>query len=406
MIELDVPSSKSVTQRALVLAALGDGESRILRPLDCDDARALLGALAALGVPTERSEDALVLAGRERLRAPEGTLDLGNAGTAVRFTSALALLADGPVRIDGDPAMRRRPMPGLLAALGALGARAEEQGRPGCPPVTIFPPKDLAQVPREVTLDTSGSSQQLSALMLVAPRLPRGLRILLRGGLPSRPYVDLTAQVLRDFGAEVTLQEGTHTPFELRVAHGLGHRTYEVEGDHSSASYPLAAGFLTGLPVRVRNTRPDSLQGDRAFATLLEALASPPPARSPRVFDLERTPDIAPTLATCALFAKGATLLTGCAHLRIKESDRLAVLARGFRAVGADLDEREDGLLIRPRALHGGACLDPAHDHRMAMCFALLGLRLPEIEVLDPACVSKSYPGFFDMLTHFQPASR
>lgn len=406
MIELDVPTSKSVTQRALLLAALGPGESRIVSPLDCDDSRRLLGALAELGIPIRQSEGALILRGGGRLRTPAGPLDLGNAGTAVRFTSALALLAEGPVRIDGDPAMRRRPMPGLLAALSALGARVEEHGRPGCPPVTITPPLDLAQVPPDVALDASGSSQQLSALMLIGARLPRGLRIRVGGHLPSRPYVDVTAQLLRDFGAVVRILEGASGPSEVVVAPGLRRRTYEVEGDHSSASYPLAAGFLTGVPVRIRNTRQDSLQGDRVFTALLERLAQPPRASAPRVFDLTHTPDIAPTLATCALFGVGATQLTGCAHLRIKESDRLAVLARGFRALGADLDELEGGLFIRPRELHGGVALDPAHDHRMAMCFALLGLRLPGIEILDPACVTKSYPGFFDMLARFQTAPR
>jgi 3-phosphoshikimate 1-carboxyvinyltransferase len=270
--------------------------------------------------------------------------------------------------------------------------------------VRILPPSYLDPTRGEVTLDPSASSQQVSALMLVGPRLPRGLRIRVQGPLPSRPYVDLTAQLLGSFGALVEMTTAPGGLTVITVARGgLAPREYEVEGDHSSASYPLAAGFLTGIPVRVTNTSPGSLQGDRVFGALLEKLSAPAPApaEGPRVFDLADTPDIAPTLATCALFAEGPSLLTGCELLRLKESDRLAVLARGFEAVGADLDELPGGLLIRPRPLAGHATLDPARDHRMAMCFALLGLRLPSIEVSDKSCVSKSYPGFFQMLERF-----
>ncbi len=425
MIEIRVPTSKSVTQRALVLAALTPGASRVLEPLRCDDSQVLLSALERLGVSVSRGDRSLSLRGEGQLRAPAEPLHLGNAGTAMRFCAALALLADGPVTLDGDPAMRRRPMAGLLRALQRCGARVQEHGRPGCPPLTLTPPADPSAVPAEVSLDPSGSSQQLSALLMVAPRLPQGLRVQLTGSLPSRPYVDLTLTILRDFGATAQClgatdprlgaasegggdspappgsDEGLDASVTPRVFHvargGLHARDYEVEGDHSSASYPLAAGFLTGLPVQVVNVRPDSPQGDRVFPALLDRLHAP----GPRTFDLSDTPDIAPTVATCALFSTGQTTLVGLAHLRIKESDRLAVLTRAFRRVGADVQEREDGLVIRPRPLHGHVTLDPAHDHRMAMCFGLLGLRLPEIGISDRHCVTKSYPGYFDMLARF-----
>lgn len=404
MIEVSVPTSKSVTQRALVLGALAPGLTRIVDPLHCDDSRVLLEALSALGVGVRHGEGYLEIHGGGDLCGPQGPISLGNAGTAVRFVSSMALLASGPVTIRGDEAMARRPMPGLLAALGALGARVEEHGAPACPPVTIHPPGDLTRLPGEVVLDASGSSQQVSGLMLVAPRLPGGLRIVLVGRVPSRPYVDLTAQMLRELGATVHFEEEGGILGAVRVlGGGLRPRTITVEGDHSSASYLLAAGFLTGLPVRVTNTRADSLQGDRVFGQLLDSLRDPWPGPAPRVFDMTHTPDIAPTLATCALFAQGSTRILGCAHLRIKESDRLAVLSRGFRALGADLDEEEDGLCVRPRTLAGNATLDPAGDHRMAMCFALLGLRLPNIRVADMDCVTKSYPGFFHMLERFGP---
>jgi 3-phosphoshikimate 1-carboxyvinyltransferase len=428
MIEIRVPTSKSVTQRALVLAALTPGASRVLEPLRCDDSQVLLSALERFGVYVSRGDRSLSLHGEGQLRAPPEPLHLGNAGTAMRFCAALTLLADGPVTLDGDPAMRRRPMAGLLRALQRCGARVQEHGRPGCPPLTLTPPADPGAVPAEVSLDPSGSSQQLSALLLVAPRLARGLRVRLTGTLPSRPYVDLTLAILRDFGATAQALGATDPRVDAggpvdrvptgrepgapsdslggaaaspRIYHvargGLHARDYRVEGDHSSASYPLAAGFLTNHPVQVTNVRPDSPQGDRVFPVLLDRLDAP----GPRTFDLSDTPDIAPTVATCALFSTGQTTLVGLAHLRIKESDRLAVLTRAFRQVGADVQEHDDGLVIHPRPLHGHVTLDPAHDHRMAMCFGLLGLRLPDIQISDRQCVTKSYPGYFEMLERF-----
>ncbi len=398
MIEVRVPTSKSLTQRAMVLAALAPGRSAIIDPLDCDDSRVLRRALAALSVSISDTADGFSVVGGGRLRAPEHPLDFDNGGTATRFCTGLSLLVDGPVTIDGNEAMRRRPMPGLLAALRSLGATLLEPGRPACPPITVHPPEDLDSMPATVVLDAAGSSQQLSALLLVAPRLPHGLRIELAGELPSKPYVDLTLDALREFGVTVQTKTGPKGASIYEVAPaGLHPASVTIEGDHSSASYPLAAGFLTGQEVSVVNARPDSRQGDRIFGELLTALHRP----APRTFDLGDTPDIAPTVATCALFAEGETRLTGLAHLRIKECDRLAVLAAGFAKVGADVDELADGLVIRHRPLHGDVDLDPADDHRMAMCFSLLGLRLPDVRVADRDCVSKSYPAFYEMLARF-----
>lgn len=398
MIDVRVPTSKSLTQRALVLAALAPGRSVVIDPLVCDDSRVLRAALTALGVRITETEQGLAIDGGSPLRAPDQPLELENAGTATRFCTGLALLADGPVAIHGNEAMQRRPMPGLLAGLRSLGARVEEHGRPGCPPITVHPPPRLADLPETVELDAAGSSQQLSALLLAAPRLPNGLNIELAGELPSRPYVDLTLDSLAAFGVTVDTSPGPGGTAVYRVRPSSLHTaSVTIEGDHSSASYPLAAGFLTDRPVRVVNARADSRQGDRIFGELLEGLAQP----APRTYELEDVPDIAPTLATCALFAQGETRLMGLGHLRIKECDRLSVLATGFRQVGADLDELPDGLVIRPKPLHGDVDLNPADDHRMAMCFALLSLRLPDIRITDTDCVSKSYPTFFEMLARF-----
>jgi len=389
-----VPGSKSLTQRALIVAALSPGISVIEAPLDCDDSRHLREALEALGVDLRATPAGLEVHGGGPLRAPDRPLVLGNAGTAVRFTAALALIAPGPVTLDGVPAMRRRPLHGLLAALEALGARVELHGLPGCVPVTLHPPAHLGAAPEQIALDASASSQLLSALLLVAPRLPRGLTVKLSGPLPSAPYVDLTVDVLRHFGAGVTMEGGQR--FRVEPG-GLRAAVYAVEGDWSSASYPLAAGHLLGRSVIVPNAPAGSHQGDRVFPDLLRALAGP----GPRQLDLHETPDVAPTVATCALFATGETTLTGLATLRVKESDRLAVLARGFRAVGAVVEEQPDGLRISSGPTRGHVVLDPDGDHRMAMCFGLLGLRLPGVRVTDPGCVTKSYAGFFEMLARF-----
>jgi len=248
--------------------------------------------------------------------------------------------------------------------------------------------------PPEVPFTARHSSQELSALLLMGAALPGGVRVHVDGDLPSRPYVDLTVAVLDAFGVAVSEHAG-----EFRVAPGGPRATeYAVEGDWSSASYPLAAGWLTGREVEVTNAVATSVQGDRVFPELLARIAAP----GPREINLKDAPDLAPTVTACALFADGETAITGAAHLRVKESDRIAVLVRELARLGADLEEREDGLVVRPAPLAGPAALDPTADHRMAMAFGLVGLRVPGVEITDPGCVSKSYPDFWAMLEAFR----
>ncbi len=393
VISITVPGSKSVTQRALVAAALAPGRSLLTGALACDDSARLTEGLRRLGVRIEWEKDRVVVHGKTKLAAPDEPLMLGNAGTAVRFTSALALLADGPVIIDGVEAMRRRPMPGLVAALRALGAQVEELGAPACPPLRISPPNRTA---KHVSLDPSGSSQQLSALLLAAPALG-GLQVQLMGPLPSAPYVDLTIEVMEAFGA--TVQQASQPSYRVEPG-GYRATRFQVEADHSSASYPLAAGWLTGKTVTIENLRSDSLQPDRVFAELLARLDQP----GYLDLNLEASPDIAPTVAVCALFRRDPTDLTGLTHLRIKECDRLEVLANGLKSLGADITVQQDGWSIRPAPLQGPATLDSASDHRMAMCFGLVGLKVPGIHITDPDCVTKSYPDFWHMLDRFRPS--
>ncbi|MBN1946086.1 MAG: 3-phosphoshikimate 1-carboxyvinyltransferase [Bradymonadales bacterium] len=398
-----VPSSKSVTQRALVLASLSRRHCRILQPLDCDDSRAMVAGLRQLGVAIEQQPEGWRVRGPQQLVGPRQAIFVGNAGTAARFLTGLSPLVAGPFLVDGDEAMRRRPMPGLLEALAALGVRVETPNRPGCPPVRLeakgnLATGTLAQAPegiREVLLHAKGSSQEISALLLLGAGLPGGLRITVEGPIPSRPYLAVTEAVLSDFGVPVR-RTGDNRWLVGGVPFGIDE--YTVEGDWSSASYPLAAAWLTGRPVRIANLDEGSPQGDRRFPDLLAQLSHP----GQRLLELGDQPDLVPTLVACALFAQGSTAITRVAHLRIKESDRIAGLVFELRKLGADLTELEDGILVRPAPLSGPALLDPARDHRLAMAFGLVSLRVEEVEILDRGCVSKSYPDFWSMLEGFR----
>ncbi|MDP8222415.1 MAG: 3-phosphoshikimate 1-carboxyvinyltransferase [Candidatus Lernaella stagnicola] len=394
MIRINVPASKSLTQRALLLAALSDCETRLVSPLDCDDSRVLSEALVSLGARIEKDTDAWRVQPPDIFRPPTRPLKLGNAGTAVRFITGLAPLLPGSFVVDGDPAMRRRPMTGLLATLGEMGVEVVEMGKPCCPPIMLNP-GPLEQVPAEVSLRAGGSSQELSALLMMGCRLPRGLVVHLEGRFPSRPYVRLTIQTLHAFGIDLRTSQQEIIEIPPKMPHTA---EFTIEGDWTSASYPLAAGWLMNQPVEVDNLDPQSEQGDRIFKRLLQRLGQ----SGDQVFSLQDAPDIVPTVVACALFAQDVTEITGVSHLRIKESDRLAVLARETAKLGADVRELPDGILVRPRPLHGGVQLNPAGDHRMAMAFGLISLRVPDLVVANPDCVTKSYPGYWDMLARFR----
>jgi len=406
---ISVPPSKSETQRALVLAALGRAPCTLTRPLVCDDSLALRRGLCALGARVDDAGPHWRVTPPNRLVAPADPLSLDNAGTAVRFLTALAPLVQGAYAVDGNAAMRRRPMPGLLAALAALGVRVEELGRPGCPPVRLTsaggadtgaPARDPA--PRaaapQVTLSAGGSSQELSGLLLAGCAMPRGLVITVDGELPSRPYVEVTLASMAQAG--VLVARPAPNTFNVPPQRPAANRL-DIDGDWSSASYPLAAGWLLGREVTLAGLRPGSAQGDRVIVDLLPALARP----GPRAFSMTDCPDLVPTVVACALFADGPTAITGVAHLRLKETDRLEALATELAKLGARVGAGADGLAVEPAPLHG-AVLDPCDDHRLAMAFGLVSLRVHGVTIRDPDCVAKSYPDFWEMLAGFGPAPR
>jgi 3-phosphoshikimate 1-carboxyvinyltransferase len=401
------PGSKSLTNRALVAAALAAGESRLRGALASDDTRVMAEALSALGCPVATAgETWRVAGGGGCLRAPPAPLFAGNSGTTARFLTAAATLADGPVVIDGDARMRERPIEDLVVALRGLGARVEIQGRGGCPPVRLGGgglPGGAAEI------DARRSSQYVSAVLLAAPYARRDVRLSLVGGaLVSRPYVDLTLQLMREFGADAdwTAEGG------LRVTAGRGYeaRDYGIEPDASAAAYPFCAAAIAGGQVRVEGIPKGSIQADLALLDILERMGcrvergeravtvQGPTGRLRGVdVDMNALPDAALALAVVAAFADGPTRIRNVANLRIKETDRLAALETELRKLGAGARAGADSLEIVPGPLHG-AEIATYRDHRMAMAFALAGLAVPGVAILDPDCVSKTWPEYFSVL--------
>lgn len=392
-ISAHVPGSKSMTQRALVIGALSQQQTVIEGAVGCDDSERLSGVLVSLGAGVRWDGDTVRVAPRP-MRASGQTLQCGNAGTALRFASCLCLVAPGRMTLDGDARMRHRPVRPLGLALARLGAQVTYPGQEGFPPVTLEGP---CQAAPEVTLDAQASSQFASGLMLVAPRLPRGLVLRLQGAVVSAPYLEMTKRMMAVAGARVSQPQPNvfHVEPGPYFA-GPGPAAFLIEPDWSSAAFLLAAGFVSRRDVVVCGLppAPSSCQGDAAFEAMLAELRT---RRAPHDFDLGACPDLIAPLAAAAIFASHPTCIRNVAHARLKESDRIAVLASELRKAGADLDELEDGLAVRPglQAREQPVTLDPHADHRMAMAFGVVSLRAPWIRVSNPGCVTKSFPSFW-----------
>ncbi|MBM4018828.1 MAG: 3-phosphoshikimate 1-carboxyvinyltransferase [Planctomycetes bacterium] len=403
------PGSRSLTNRALVAAALADGTSDILEAGLSDDTLACAAALRALGLEVSADEPAR----RMRVvgcggRVPPGPCELntGDSGTATRFITALAAAGRGRYVIDGSRRMRERPIQDLLDGLAALGVRAESLWGTGCPPVVV---ETGGLAGGRVRVGGAVSSQYLSGLLLAAPAARSPLEIEVRGDLVSKPYVDMTLAVMRDFGVEVARRG--YARFEVPAPRPYRARPYAVEPDASSASYFLAAAAATGGRVTVEGLRPDSAQGDAHFAEVLARMgcrvewsgdgvtvSGPAEGLTGIDADLGDMPDMVPTLAPLALFARGRTVIRGAANLRVKESDRLAALAAELSRLGAGVEQRADGLAIDPPAAVTPAEAATYNDHRMAMGLAVVGLRAAGVRIDGAECVAKTYPDFFEDL--------
>jgi 3-phosphoshikimate 1-carboxyvinyltransferase len=410
------PPSKSATLRALVAAALARGASVVHRPLPCDDTDAMVRGLRHLGVAIERNSTKYTFParppGRKSVRSTvplRGTIDCGAAGAVIRFLAAVAALGRGEVVLDGEARLRERPIGPLADALRALGAEVAWEGATGFPPLRV---RARGLRGGSVTLDASASSQFLSALLLAGPCMDADLEVRVVGPLASAPYVELTAEVMAAFGATVERPE----PGLFRVPRtGYRGADFAVEGDWSAAAFLLAAAAIAGGSVTVEGLRADSRQGDRAIAGLLERMgcavargadgitARGGPLRAIDA-DLGATPDLAPALAAVAAFASGTTRVRGVAHLRLKESDRIASIVRALGALGIAARERADGFEVDGGSPRAGE-IDPAGDHRIAMAFALAGLAAPGVRVRNRECVAKSWPEYFAVVTTLKRAS-
>lgn len=399
------PGSKSLTNRALVVAALAEGQSCLTGVLDSDDTRVMIESLKRLGIRVEHEPTAerIVIDGcRGTPPASNAELWLENSGTSIRFLTAMCCLGRGKYRLDGDARMRERPIGELTAALAALGARVRSEFDNGCPPVLI---ESSGLTGGKVQLGGETSSQFVSALLMAAPGALQPVTIDVTGNLVSEPYVVMTQKVCQAFG--VSIESNGKGIFRLRPQRYRG-REYKIEPDASAASYFFAAAAITRGEVTVSGLSRDSLQGDVGFAGVLEKMGCGVEYAADHItvrggplkgvdVDMNGISDTAQTLAAVAPFAKGLTRIRGIAHIRHKETDRIAALAKELARIGQEVEEQPDGLTIRPKKIKP-ATIETYNDHRMAMSFALVGLAAPGISIANPECTAKTYPRFFEDL--------
>ena len=409
--EINLPGSKSLSNRALLLAALAKGTTTVTNLLDSDDIRHMLNALKALGVNYQLSEDKTCcevegLGGAFQVKNGL-SLFLGNAGTAMRpLTAALCLKGktEGEIILTGEPRMKERPIKHLVDALLQAGANVRYLENDGYPPLAI---RNQGIKGGMVKIDGSISSQFLTALLMAAPLAEDDLDIHIVGDLVSKPYIDITLAMMKDFGVSVENQH--YQVFKVKGNQSyVSPGKYMVEGDASSASYFLAAAAIKGN-VKVTGIGKHSIQGDRLFADVLEKMGAKITWGEDFIqaeqaelhgidMDMNHIPDAAMTIATTALFAKGETVIRNIYNWRVKETDRLAAMAAELRKVGAEVEEGEDFIRIQPLALSQfkHTEIETYNDHRMAMCFALIALSDTPVTILDPKCTAKTFPTFFD----------
>ncbi len=405
-----VPGSKSYTHRILIASALSDGLCRIENALRSEDTLLTRDALRAMGIRIETDGARFVVqGGGGRFRSPDAPIHLGNSGTSMRLLTAAAALAEGETVLTGTKRMCERPLGDLIDALNGLGIAARSVNGDGCPPVSV---RGGGVRGGSVGIRCGMSSQFLSGLLLIGPCTKEGLEIAVTQGPVSKPYIDMTVSVMERLGIRLDRDgyERFHIPGGQRYASG----DYTVEPDISNASYFWAAAAIAGGRVKVRGVEPDSRQGDIRLTALFERMgcvisqeadglavsgaidAAGRPRLSAVDVDMGDMPDMVPTLAVAAAFAEGTTVIRNVAHLRAKESDRLAVVAAELTKMGISARPTESELIIEGGKPHG-AVIDTYDDHRIAMSFAVAGLAVPGVIIGDEGCVRKSFPNFWDV---------
>ncbi len=415
-----IPGSKSISHRAAIAAALAHGESELKEFLLCEDTLYTVSALEKLGVilsfsglPSGQNETQLRVKGRGGVLSvppPQQEIYLGNSGTSLRLLVSVSALARGDIVLTGTSRLNERPIGELIEALSELGVKANYLKNRGRTPVRLSGGQIKGG---RVRINASKSSQFISSLLLAAPYSEKDVEIEVTGTPVSLPYVDLTIDVMKRFGAKVN-QEG-YRYFRVKAGQRYKGQNYSIEGDVSSASYFWAAAAVSEGMVVTENIYPYSTrQGDIKFLNILDQMGCQVEKEIDRVtvrggelkgieVDMGQMPDMVPTLAALALFARGRTRIRNVAHLRHKESDRLRAIATEWRKLGAKVEELADGLTIQGRLPLEPAMVDPHNDHRIAMSLAVVGLRVKGVKIREKTCVRKSYPGFWDVWQQFGP---
>lgn len=396
------PGSKSLTNRALILAALAEGPSHLSGVLDSRDTQVMIDSLRRLGIAVEQDleERTIDVAGcGGRIPAAGADLYLENSGTSIRFLTALCSLGEGRFRLDGNARMRERPIAPLVEALRGAGVEAKCELGGDCPPVVI---EARGLKGGDVRVSGNLSSQYLSALLMSGPGARSDVRLAVEGELVSRPYVDMTIRNMEQFGAEVA--EPTENVFVIRSRPYRGCR-YDIEPDASAASYFFGLAAVTGGTITVEGLSKDALQGDVAFVDALARMGCQVEYGDSEItvrgrplkgvdIDMNAISDTAQTLACVAVFAEGPTRIRNVAHMRLKETDRVVAVVTELRRLGLTVEEFPDGLEIHPGPVQP-ATVHTYDDHRMAMSFSLIGTRVPGIRIADPGCTAKTYPEYF-----------
>jgi 3-phosphoshikimate 1-carboxyvinyltransferase len=404
-VTIQVPGSKSYTHRTLIAAALSDGLCRVIEPLRSQDTLLTLAALKQMGIKIDDPKDRgpIVVHGRHgRFQPVTEPIDLQNSGTSMRLFGALVVLGDGEYTLTGTQRMCQRPMQALLDSLTQMGVRARSQSDNGCPPVTIIGGQCKGGW---TAIDCSVSSQYLSALLLIAPCLENGLTIDVTRGPVSKPYIDMTFDIMNAFG--IDLHRDGYTHFEVPGGQTYHAGEHPVEPDGSNAGYFWAAAAITGKRIKVKGVTSASHQGDVGLAEVLgrmgctvdhdpDGIAVTGGDLKAVDVDMGHMPDVVPTLAVVAAFAEGTTIIRNVAHLRAKESDRLAAVSQELAKMGIQTRIHENELEIVGGIPHG-AEIETYDDHRIAMSFAVAGLKVPGVKIIDPGCVAKSFPNYWDV---------
>jgi 3-phosphoshikimate 1-carboxyvinyltransferase len=401
---ITIHGSKSYTHRALIVSALAEGESVLVNVLRSDDTERTLQGLEKFRIPIYQESDGLHVLGKGgKIEGEDEVIFVGNSGTTMRFLTALSALKHGRTMLDGNDRMRERPIEDLLNGLSELGVRAYSIEKNGCPPVMV---ESQGLKGGKAQIKGEESSQFFSALLMIAPYAREDVHLEITGHMASKPYVDITLDVMSTFGVEVK-SDGDHS-FFIRAGQRYLPQTYHIEGDASNASYFFAAAAITKGRMRVENLRPNSIQGDAGFLAILEKMGCDVLRGEDWAevlgrelhgieVDMNAMPDLVPSLAITAAFARGETVIHNIGHLRLKESDRIKALALELSKMGIRIKEGKDWLEVTGGKAHG-AEIETHDDHRLAMSFAIAGLAIPGIKIKGEECVNKSFPQFWETL--------